>query len=98
MKLSELAKEPQLQKIVINNETLVEKYGEELEFYIYDRQPLDTFTKLADITEANVGEYIYVLKDIILDEQGEPVCKDNMVLPMDVLTEALKLIGEHLGK
>lgn len=98
MKLSELAKEPQLQKIVINNETIVEKYGEELEFYIYDRQPLDVFTKLADITDKNVGEYIHVLKDIILDENGEPVCTDKSVLPIDVLSEALKLIGDHLGK
>lgn len=98
MRLSELAKEPKLEKIVIDNEALVKKYGEELEFYIYDRQPLDIFTKLADITDANVGEYIHVLKDIILDELGEPVCKDNLVLPIDVLSEALKLIGDKLGK
>ena len=98
MKLSELAQKPQLQKITITNEAIVEKYGEELEFYIYDRQPLDIFTKMADLGEANAGEYINVLKDIILDEHGSPVCSDDMVLPIDVLTEALKLIGEHLGK
>ena len=98
MKLSELAQKPQLQKITITNEAIVDKYGEELEFYIYDRQPLDIFTKMADLGEANAGEYIHVLKDIILDEHGSPVCSDDMVLPIDVLTEALKLIGEHLGK
>ena len=98
MKLSELAQKPQLQKITITNEAIVEKYGEELEFYIYDRHPLDIFTKMADLGEANAGEYIHVLKDIILDEHGSPVCSDDMVLPIDVLTEALKLIGEHLGK
>ena len=53
---------------------------------------------MADLGEANAGEYIHVLKDIILDEHGSPVCSDDMVLPIDVLTEALKLIGEHLGK
>ncbi len=98
MKLSELAVKPQLQKITITNETIVEKYGEELEFFIYDRQPLDIFTKMADISAENSAEYITVLKDIILDEKGQPVCKDDMVLPIDVLTEAIKLIGEHLGK
>lgn len=98
MKLSELAVKPQLVKITITNETIVEKYGEELEFFIYDRQPLDIFTKMADISAENSAEYITVLKDIILDEKGEPVCKDDMVLPIDVLTEAIKLIGEHLGK
>lgn len=98
MKLKELAVKPQLVKMTITNEAIVKKYGEELEFYVYDRQPLDIFTKMADITGENTGEYIHVLKDIILDEAGEPVCKEDMVLPIDVLTEAIKLIGEHLGK
>ena len=98
MKLADLAKKPQLIKLTVNDKTIVEKYGEELEFFIYDRQPLDIFTKMADISAENSAEYITVLKDIILDEKGEPVCKDDMVLPIDVLTEAIKLIGEHLGK
>jgi len=98
MKLSELAKKPQLQKITITNEALVEKYGDELEFFIYDRQPLDVFTKLADVKENNVGEYINILKDIIKNEEGEPVMTDELTLPIDVMTESIKLIGEHLGK
>jgi len=98
MKLSELAKKPQLQKITITNEALVEKYGDELEFFIYDRQPLDIFTKLADVKEDNVGAYINILKDIIRNEEGELVMSDDLVLPIDVLTESIKLIGEHLGK
>lgn len=98
MKLSELAKEPQLQKIVITDETIVEKYGEELEFYIYDRQPLDIFTKLAAASTENASSYIDLLADIIMDEEGNKVISNNHVLPMDVLTEALKLIGAHLGK
>lgn len=98
MKLSELAKTPQLQKLTINNEKLVEKYGDELEFFIYDRQPLDIFTKLADVSQDNVGEYINILKDIILNEEGNPIMVDGATLPIDVMTEALKLIGENLGK
>jgi len=98
MKLSELAKKPQLQKITITNETLVEKYGDELDFYVYDRQPLDIFTKLADVKEDNVGEYINILKDIIRNEEGNPVMTEELSLPIDVMTEAMKLIGEHLGK
>lgn len=98
MKLSELAKKPQLQKITINNEALVEKYGDELDFFVFDRQPLDIFTKLADVQEDNVGEYINILKDIIRNEDGEPVMTEELSLPIDVMTEAMKLIGEHLGK
>lgn len=98
MKLSELAKKPQLQKITITKESIVEKYGDELDFYVYDRQPLDIFSKLADVQEENVGEYMNILKDIIVNEDGNPVMSEELTLPIDVLTEAMRLIGEHLGK
>lgn len=98
MKLAELAKKPQLEKITITNKEIVEKYGEELEFYIYDRQPLDIFTKLAAVSKDNAGNYVDLLKQIILDENGKPIVTDELTLPIDVLTEAMKLIGDHLGK
>lgn len=98
MKLSELAQKPKLEKITITSDSLVEKYGDELDFFIYDRQPIDIFTKLADVNEGNTTEYIVILKDLILNEDGEPVMTDEKSLPLDVMTEAMKLIGDHLGK
>lgn len=98
MKLSELAKEPQLIKLTIDEPKIVEKYGDELEFYMYDRQSIDIFSKLADVNEDNIGGYIPILQNIILNEDGRPVITDAEVLPMDVLTEAMKIIGEKLGK
>lgn len=98
MKLSELAKQPQLVKLTITKEELVEKYGDELEFYMYDRQSLDVFSKLANATTDNVGEYMSILSDIILKEDGTPVMNGDMVLPIDVMTEAMHLIGQKLGK
>lgn len=98
MKLSELAQKPKLEKITITSETLVEKYGDELDFFIYDRQPIDIFTKLADVTEGNAAEYMVILKDLILNEDGVPVMSEEKSLPIDVMTEAMKLIGDHLGK
>ncbi len=98
MKLSELAKKPQLVKLTISKQELVDKYGDELEFYMYDRQSLDVFSKLANATTDNVGEYMSVLSDIILKEDGSPVMDGEMVLPIDVMTEAMSLIGAKLGK
>lgn len=98
MKLADLAKKPQLIKLIVNNEAIVEKYGEELEFFMYDRQPLDVFTKLANASTDDTSSYFNLLSDIILDEEGKPVMHDDMVLPIDVMTEAMKLIGDHLGK
>jgi len=98
MKLSELATKPKLIELTISKQELVEKYGDELTFFMYDRQSLDIFTKLANATQDNIGEYMNILKDIIVNEDGKPVMDLDNVLPIDVLTEAMSLIGERLGK
>ncbi|MDA7807345.1 hypothetical protein N8955_01275 [bacterium] len=98
MNLHELAVEPQLVKLTIKEESIVTKYGEELDFYVYDRQSLDVFAKLSAITEDTTLNYTDMLSKMILDEHGHPVMDDTKVLPIDVLTEAIKLVGEALGK
>ncbi len=98
MKLAELSQKPQLIQILIDNEKIVEKYGEELEFYIYDRQPLDIFSKLANANKEDVAGATLLLKDLILNEDGSKVIDEDRVLPMDVMIEAVKLIGDRLGK
>jgi hypothetical protein len=97
MKLSDLSQKPKLIKITIDKEEIVEKYGEELEFHIYDRQPLDVFTKLANAKEDTAG-VTELIQDMILDEQGDPVVKDGNILPLDVIMEAVTLITSELGK
>jgi hypothetical protein len=97
MKLSELSQKPKLINIVIDKKEIVKKYGEELEFHIYDRQPLDVFTKLANAKEDTAG-VTELIQDMILDEQGNPVVTDGNVLPLDVIMEAVTLITKELGK
>jgi len=97
MKLSELSQKPKLIKILIDKDSIVEKYGEELEFHIYDRQPLDVFTKLANAKEDTAG-VTELIQEMILDEDGQPVVKDGNVLPLDVIMEAVTLITSELGK
>jgi len=97
MKLSDLSQKPKLIKIIIDKKEIVEKYGEELEFHIYDRQPLDVFTKLANAKEDTAG-VTELIQNMILDEEGNPVVKDGNVLPLDVIMEAVTLITSELGK
>ena len=97
MKLSELSQKPKLIKILINKKDIVKKYGEELEFHIYDRQPLDVFTKLANAKEDTAG-VTELIQSMILDEEGNPVVKDGNILPLDVIMEAVTLITKELGK
>jgi hypothetical protein len=98
MKLKELSQKPKLIKLTITDEQLVEKYGDELEFYVYDRQPIDVFTKLANAGENNIGDMVEFMHQLILDEDGNPVSVEGEILPMDVTTEAIRLVSETLGK
>ena len=98
MNLSELAIKPQLIKLTVTEPKIVEKYGEELEFWVYDRQSLDVFAKMSTITEDNALQYTDMLSGMILDSEGKPVMSDDKILPIDVMVEAIKLVGETLGK
>ena len=98
MKLSELAVKPQLTKITIDSEQLVEKYGEPVDFYVLDRLPLDKYTKLASVKTEDFSSMIDLVKELILDEDGKPVMDDDHVLPTDILNEAMVKVVEVVGK
>ena len=98
MKLTQLAAKPQLVKIQLEDEDIVKEYGEALEFWIYDRQPIEQFIKLAQMRDENMGEIIEVIKKMVLDDNGEPVLKDDMLLPTKVLTKVVGKVVETLGK
>jgi hypothetical protein len=98
MKLSEIATKPKLNKIVLDKEEIVAKYGEALEFFIYDRQPLEVFGRLANAEKENFTDIANLMKDLILDEEGNPVMTEDKQLPFEVLVEAMTKVSEHLGK
>ena len=98
MKLTELAAKPQLIKITINDSEIVEKYGDELEFFIHDRFNMETFTKMASVDQKDPGKLYEIVKDLILDEDGNPVMQNENVLPMDVMMAAVTQVTESLGK
>jgi len=98
MKLAELSQKPKLIKLSIDKEELVEKYGDALEFHIYDRQPLDIFTKLSQASEDNTSGMTELMKQLILDEDGECIIKEGNILPLDVMMEAMRIVSEELGK
>ena len=98
MKLSEIATKPKLNKIVLDKEEIVATYGAPLEFYIYDRQPLEVFGRLANAEKENFADVANLMKDLILDEEGKPVMSEDKQLPFEVLVETMAKVSEHLGK
>jgi hypothetical protein len=98
MKLSKLSAKPQLIKVELNDEDTVKEFGEPLEFYTWDRQPLDIFMKLANSDQANIGSMIEIVRTLILDEDGKEIISGEKMLPSTVLIKSISKIVEALGK
>lgn len=100
MNITQLAAQPQLVKITLDSETITKTYGEPVEFYTWDRQPLEIFMKLvsASMDHKNISQMIDVMRILILDEKGEIVIKDKVMLPTDILMEAMGKVMQILGK
>ena len=98
MKLSELAKKPQLIKVVISDEDIVTEFGEAIEFWTWDRQPMDIFLKLASLDQNNTATVIDAVRGLVLDEAGNSVITGENTLPTKVLMRVITAVVESLGK
>ena len=98
LNLTQLASKPQLIKITLDNEEITKKYGDSLEFWIMDRQPIEQFVKMATLGADNYGEMIKMVNELILDEQGNRAIKDGEALPNDVMITVIGAVVERLGK
>lgn len=99
MKLSELSAQPQLVELTIDDKETVKEFGEPLVFYSWDRQPMEVFTKLANIgSEQDTGTIIDIVKNLILDENGKEIVSEKNMLPSKVLMKAIGKVTELLGK
>ena len=100
MKLTEVASKPQLIKITLDEPEIIETYGDELEFWTWDRQPLEKYLGLVgqDASMENMPALIEFAKDLILDESGEPILKNGEVLPTLVMTLVVNKVVSQMGK
>ena len=98
MKLQALAAEPKLEKITVDAEAIVEKYGEPLDFYMYDRQDMDTFMQLASVNQEDQTAIFSVIKNLVRDEKGELILDSKATLPVDVMVRVIEKVVERLGK
>lgn len=97
MKITELASAPKLVEIKLDDESTVDKYGDEIAFWVWDRQPMDKYIQMAQ-NDKDVGAVMNIAKEMILDEKGQQVITDDKALPGDVAFKALTKVIETLGK
>lgn len=98
MKLSQLTAKPQLIQIVIDDEETVTEFGEQLEFYTWDRQPMDVFMKLANAQSSDATGIIEIVRTLILDETGKQILDNDNMLPVNILMKAIGKVTDLLGK
>lgn len=98
MKLSQIAKKPQLIKISIDDEDIVKEFGEPLEFWTWDRQPMDIFLKLSSVDTGNQSAIISSVRELVMDEQGKQILSGEEVLPTWILMRVMTKVVESLGK
>lgn len=99
MKLSQLASAPKLIEVSIDDKEVIKEYKEALTFYTWDRQPMDVFTRLANLSEKNdVGALVEIVRTLILDENGKEILTKDSTLPTGILMKVIAKITEQLGK
>jgi hypothetical protein len=98
MKLSQLAAKPQLIKLTLEDADTVKEFGEAIEFWTWDRQPIETFMKLANAQSQDPASMINIVRTMILDEDAKEIVTSEAMLPTPVLLAAIQKIVEQLGK
>jgi len=98
MQLKDLAKEPQLIKIILDDPDIQKEFGEPVEFWTWDRQPMATYLKMANISTENTEEMFEIIRELVLDEAGDKILDDKNSLPTILLLKVLNTVVEKLGK
>jgi hypothetical protein len=98
MKLSQLTSKPQLIDVHLDDEATIKEFGEPIEFWTWDRQPMEVFMKLANAGNNDTSHIITIVRTLILDEKGKEILKDDEMLPTHILMKAITKVTELLGK
>lgn len=100
MKLADIKAKPQLIKISLDDEDIVKEYGEPLDFWTWDRQPMTTFVRMAATEGADTAKIFELVKTLVLDENGKQLFndKDEETVPGKILMRVITKVVELLGK
>jgi hypothetical protein len=99
MKLSQIAAKPKLIEVSIDDEEVIKEYEEALTFYTWDRQPMDVFTRMANLSESNdISGLLDIVRTLVLDEDGKEILTKESTLPTSILMKVIQKVTEHLGK
>jgi hypothetical protein len=93
-----LAAKPTLVRIELDDEEIRKEYNDSLEFWVWDRQPMNMFVKLATVHQNNFGEMVELVNSMVLDEEGNQIAQGELIFPTDVMMKIINKVVETLGK
>jgi hypothetical protein len=99
MDISKLTKVPQLTKIEISDQDIVDAYGDDVTFYIMDEMDIATYFNFYKLQQNQDSDQLNdLLRKIILKEDGSAAIGGNEVLPINLTLAVLVAINDFLGK
>lgn len=99
MDITNLAKKPKLEELKLDDPDIVEAYGEEITFWMFDVIDINTYFDFYKHQGSKDGDQLLnVLRKIILKADGTPAINDDDVIPIDITLATLMKVNEHLGK
>jgi hypothetical protein len=99
MDITELAKKPKLEELLIDDADIVTRYGESISFWIMDQMDVSTYFSFYKLQQSEDSESLNeLLRKLILNKEGKACLKKDEVFPVDITLSILVKINEFLGK
>ena len=91
MRLSQIAAKPKLIEVSIDDEEIIKEYEEALTFYTWDRQPMDVFTRMANLSESNdVAGLLDIVRTLVHDEDCKEIFTQESTLPTTIFMKDIQ--------
>lgn len=99
MNISEIKVKPQLVEITLDDKSILDAYKEEVKFFMYDHVSIPTyFAFFKAQSEGDTSKLLELMRDMILDQNGNKVIDKEYTLPIDIFTACVLKVTDHLGK
>ncbi len=99
MDIGKLAAKPALIEIKLDEQDIVENYGEAVTFWMKDHLDLTTYFDFYKFQQESTSEQLMAtLRKIILNAEGANAIQDDEILPVDITLAVLVKINDQLGK
>jgi hypothetical protein len=99
MDISKFAKKPTLTKIVMDDQEVIEQYGETIEFHMLDQMSISTYFEFYRLQQEQDSDKLNdLLRKIVLKDDGTPALTEEEIFPVDLTLGLLVKINEFLGK